>query len=64
MLELRPTTVPGFSTLLQPTSTKSPSMAPNFFRPVSIWPSGSFTTTRVLSLFTLLVMEPAPIWAL
>ena len=34
-LEPRPTTVPGFNTLLQPTSTLSPSMAPNFFRPVS-----------------------------
>ena len=36
MLLPRPTTVPGFSTELQPTSTWSPRMAPNFFLPVSI----------------------------
>ena len=58
------TTVPGFRTLLQPTSTLSPSMAPIFFRPVSTETPSPFTTTRVLSLFTLEVMEPAPIWAL
>jgi len=31
----RPITVPGFRTLLQPMSAKSPSVAPTFFRPVS-----------------------------
>ena len=31
----RPMTVPGLSTLLQPISAKSPSIAPNFLRPVS-----------------------------
>ena len=64
MFEPRHTTVPGLSTLLQPTSTLSPSIAPNFLRPVSMGPPGTFTVTRVLSLFTLLVIEPAPMWAL
>ena len=32
MLEFLPTTVPGFNTLLQPTSTSSPSIAPKFFQ--------------------------------
>ena len=31
----RPITVPGLSTLFQPISAKSPSIAPNFLRPVS-----------------------------
>ena len=57
-----PITVPGLRTLLQPTSTRSPRMAPNFFRPVSICSAPSFTVTRVLSDFTLEVMEPAPMW--
>ncbi len=52
----------GLRTELQPTSTWSPSMAPNFFNPVSISSSLSLTTTRVLSLLTLEVMDPAPIW--
>ena len=33
--ESRPMTVPGLSTLLQPIYAKSPSIAPNFLRPVS-----------------------------
>ena len=57
-------TVPGFSTLLQPTSTRSPRMAPNFFRPVSTRYAPFLTTTRVLSDFTVEVMEPAPMWLL
>ena len=60
----RPITVPGFSTLLQPTSTWSPRMAPNFFRPVSRTVLPSFTVTSVLSDFTLEVMDPAPMWLL
>ena len=40
------------------------SMAPNFFRPVSIFSSPSFTITSFLSDFTLEQMEPAPIWDL
>lgn len=60
MLEFLPTTVPGFNTLLQPTSTSSPSIAPNFFSPVSICSSAPLTTTSFLSDFTLEVMEPAP----
>ena len=51
-----PTTLPGFNTVPQPTSTSSPSMAPNFFIPVSICPSGDFTTTSFLSDFTLEVL--------
>lgn len=64
MLLPRPTTVPGFSTELQPTSTWSPRIAPNFFLPVSIRSAPFFTVTSVLSDFTLEVMEPAPIWLL
>ena len=56
-------TVPGFNTVLQPISARSPSMAPTFFRPVGKRFSPSRMTTRVLSLFTLEVMEPAPMWA-
>ena len=48
-----PITLPGLRTELHPTSTLSPSIAPNFFRPVSIFCSLSFTTTNVLSDFTL-----------
>ena len=40
------TTVPGFNTLLHPTSTLSPSIAPNFFKPVSICSLSYFTTTN------------------
>ena len=58
----RPTTAPGLRTVLQPTSTRSPRMAPNFFRPVSRRRAPSFTTTEVLSDLTLEVMEPAPMW--
>ena len=64
MLQQRPITVPGFNTEPHPTSTLSPSIAPNFFRPVSIFSSPSFTTTSFLSDFTLEQMEPAPIWDL
>ena len=63
-LESRPTTVPGFSTLLQPTSTPSPSRAPTYFRPVGSSSPWLWITTSALSLFTLLVMDPAPMWAL
>ena len=56
-----PSTAPGFKTLLQPTSTWSPSMAPNFLSPVAMLPPSNLTTTRLLSLLTLDVMEPAPI---
>ena len=40
---------------------KSAKVAPNFFNPVSIFSSPSFTTTSVLSDFTFDVIEPAPI---
>ena len=39
-------------------------MAPNFFRPVSIFSAPFFTDTGVLSDFTLEVMDPAPMWLL
>ena len=55
-------TVPGFRTLLQPTSTKSPSMAPNFFSPVGTCSSPFFTTTSVLSDLTLEVTLPADVY--
>ena len=64
MLVRGPTTVPGLSTLLQPTSTQSPRIAPNFFRPVYTASPSFFTATRVLSDFTLEVMDPAPMWLL
>ena len=37
-MQFLPSTEPGFSTLLQPTSVPSPTIAPNFFSPVSISP--------------------------
>lgn len=58
----RPITEPGLSTLPQPTSTSSPSMAPNFLSPVSSFSPPQDTVTRVLSLLTLEVIDPAPIW--
>ena len=54
-----PITVPGLRTLPQPTSTLSPSIAPNFFNPVSIASFSDFTTTSFLSDLTFDVMEPA-----
>ena len=51
----------GVQELPHPTSTSSPSIAPNFFMPVSIFPSDVFTTTSFLSDFTFDVIEPAPI---
>ena len=63
-LNFFPITVPGLSTELQPTSTWSPSIAPNFLRPVS--PS-SCIVKHPLRLqeschsFTFDVIEPAPI---
>ena len=67
ILVCRPITVPGLSTLLQPTSTKSPRTAPIFLSPVSIFvPSynDALIVTSVLSDFTFDVIEPAPIWDL
>ena len=55
-------TVPGFKTLLHPTSTPSANIAPTFFMPVSISSSPFFITTKVLSDFTFEVIDPAPIW--
>jgi len=60
-LQPLPRTVPGFRTELQPTSTLSPSIAPNFLRPVSIFSVSDLTTTSVLSLLTLEVIDPAHI---
>ncbi len=54
-------TVPGFNTLPQPTSTLSPSIAPIFFIPVSIFSVPFFITINFLSDFTFDVIEPAPI---
>ena len=59
-----PITVPGFNTLPQPTSTLSPSIAPIFFIPVSIFSVPFFITINFLSDFTFDVIEPAPIWDL
>ena len=64
MLLPRPMTVPGFSTEPHPTSTSSPTMAPTFLRLVAISSVPSRTTTSCLSLLTLEVMAPAPMWAL
>mgnify|MGYP000591972336 CR=1 FL=1 len=55
-------TVPGFSTEPQPTSTSSPIIAPNFFKPVSISPSSACTFTNALSDFTLDVIEKGQDW--
>ena len=44
-----PITVPGFNTLPQPTSTLSPSIAPIFFIPVSIFSVPFFITINFLS---------------
>ena len=40
--------------------TPSPTIAPNFFNPVSICSVPLWTTTSFLSLLTFEVMEPAP----
>ncbi len=42
--ERGPSKVPGLSTALQPTSAASPTMAPNFRRPVS-WTAAAVRTT-------------------
>ena len=52
-----PITLPGFKTLPHPTSTLSPIIAPNFFKPVSIASSLFFTITSFLSDFTFEVIE-------
>jgi hypothetical protein len=43
MMLSRPTTAPGLVTALQPDWTRSPNIAPNFFNPVGIGPSGVLT---------------------
>ena len=48
MLEFLPTTVPGFNTLLQPTSTSSPSIAPNFFQSGFDLLIGAFDNDKLL----------------
>ena len=60
----RPTTVPGFSTLPQPTSTPSPSMAPNLRIEVSTRSPPARIVTGEWSCLRFEVIAPAPVCAL
>ena len=63
MVVFIPIIVPGFNTLLHPTSTLSPRKAPTFFKLVFNL-SIPLMNTMLLSLFKLEVIAPAPKWAL
>ena len=49
-MQSRPSTEPGLITALQPISVRSPTIAPNFVRPVAIVPSSVVTAAGLVAI--------------